>query len=472
MEAFYLYFLSLLVVFISISVPFLCHRSKSKKCKLPPGSSGFPLVGETLHFLMSGPEKFIHQRMEKYSDQVFATSLMGQNLAVICGAAGNKFLLCTANDFVSPWLPDSLLMFLNWVDSPGKSRKDLFSKIRGFHQAVIMRPEALKQYIPIMDSLTRQHLQTDWDPFHVVKVHPASQKITLILACKLLLGLEPDQAQRFSDSFTVSLQAFYSLPINLPGTAYNRALKEVDKLKQEFLKIILERKKMVLENREKAGSDVLSRTLLDENAHLLSDLEFAVYLVSLMIPTYESGSASITFVLKHLAELPHIYDMVYKEHMEIAKSKDPEELLNWEDVKKMKYSWNVICEAMRLAPPATGAFREVETDIHFAGVTIPKGWKVLWSPFTTNKNPKYFSEPENFDPTRFEGDGPTPCTFIPFSTGPRMCPGKDYSRFLILVYMYNVVRKFKLKKLIPDDKVLYRVGPYPASGLPLRLQPH
>ena len=312
MEAFYHYFLSVLVVFISISLAFLCHGSESKKYKLPPGASRFPLVGETLHFFLSGPEKFIHHRMKKYSDEVFATSLIGQNMAVICGAAGNKFLLCTANDFVSPWLPAVQSRFSNWVVSLGKSRKDVHTKIHGFHQAVIMSPEALKQYIPIMDSLTRQHLQTDWDPFHVVKVHPASQKITLILACKLLLGLEPDQAQRFSDSFTVSLQAFYSLPINLPGTAYNRALKEVDKLKQEFLKIILERKKMVLENREKAGSDVLSRTLLDENAHLLSDLEFAVYLVSLMIPTYESGSASITFVLKHLAELPHIYDMVYK----------------------------------------------------------------------------------------------------------------------------------------------------------------
>ncbi|XP_027068261.1 beta-amyrin 6-beta-monooxygenase-like [Coffea arabica] len=472
MEAFYHYFLSVLVVFISISLAFLCHGSESKKYKLPPGASRFPLVGETLHFFLSGPEKFIHHRMKKYSDEVFATSLVGQNMAVICGAAGNKFLLCTANDFVSPWLPDSLLMFFNWVDSPGKSRKDVFSKIRGFHQAVIMRPEALKKYIPIMDSLTRQHLKTDWDPFQVVKVHPASRKITLALACKLVLGLEPEQTQRFSDSFTVSLQGLFSLPINLPGTTYNRALKEIEKLKQEFLNIILKRKKMVLENGEKAGSDILSRTLLDENAHLLSDLEIALYLVSLMMPSYESTSAAITFVLKYLAELPHIYDMVYKEQMEIAKSKDPEELLNWEDVKKMKYSWNVICEAMRLTPPAVGAFREAETDIHFAGVTIPKGWKVLWSPFTTNKNPKYFPEPENFDPTRFEGDEPTPCTFIPFSTGPRMCPGKEYSRFLILVYMHNVVRKYKLQKLIPDEKVLYHGGPYPASGLPMRLQPH
>lgn len=98
--------------------------------------------------------------------------------------------------------------------------------------------------------------------------------------------------------------------------------------------------------------------------------------------------------------------------------------------------------------------------------------QMLWSPFTTNENPKYFPDPKTFDPSRHEGNGLVPCSFVPFGGGPRMCPGKEFAKFLILVFMYNVVTKFKLHTLTEDEKITYRGGPVPSKGLPMRLQPH
>lgn len=64
------------------------------------------------------------------------------------------------------------------------------------------------------------------------------------------------------------------------------------------------------------------------------------------------------------------------EQREIALSKEPGELLKKDDIQKMKYSWSVVSEVLRLSPPIQGTFRKAKVDFSYAGFSIPKGWTV------------------------------------------------------------------------------------------------
>lgn len=71
---------------------------------------------------------------------------------------------------------------------------------------------------------------------------------------------------------------------------------------------------------------------------------------------------------------------VSAEQKEILKEKEGNEGLRWEDIEKMRYSWNVACEVMRIVPPLSGTFREANDHFSFKGFYIPKGWKVSLNP--------------------------------------------------------------------------------------------
>jgi cytochrome P450 family 26 subfamily A len=59
--------------------------------QLPPGSKGWPIIGETLEYLSTArngvPEKFVADRRKKYDAKVFKTSLVGETMAQLCTAA-------------------------------------------------------------------------------------------------------------------------------------------------------------------------------------------------------------------------------------------------------------------------------------------------------------------------------------------------------------------------------------------------
>ncbi|XP_030944408.1 beta-amyrin 28-monooxygenase-like [Quercus lobata] len=477
-QNFYLSLLLLFVSFITLSLFFLFyrHRSNFTGPNLPPGKVGYPMIGESFEFFSTGwkghPEKFIFDRMSKYSSEVFKTSLLGQPAAVFCGAAGNKFLFSNENKLVTAWWPDSVNKV--FPSSLQTSSKEEAKKMRKMLPN-FLKPEALQRYIGIMDTIAQRHFKSGWENRDEVLVFPLSKKYTFWLACRLFLSLEdPNHIARFDDPFKLLASGIISMPIDLPGTPFNRAIKASNFIRKELVLIIKQRKIDLAEGKASPTQDILSHMLLtcDENGTYMNELDIADKILGLLIGGHDTASASCTFIVKYLAELPHIYDGVYKEQMEIAKSKAPGELLNWDDIQKMKYSWNVACEVLRLAPPLQGAFREVINEFIFNGFSIPKGWKLYWSANSTHKSAQYFPEPEKFDPSRFEGSGPAPYTFVPFGGGPRMCPGKEYARLEILVFMHNLVKRFKWEKVLPDEKIIVDPMPMPAKDLPIKLFPH
>ncbi|XAR63787.1 hypothetical protein NMG60_11023870 [Bertholletia excelsa] len=475
MELFYASVLGLFLLSIFVFLHLLFFRPANSAEKLPPGRTGLPILGESLEFLSTGwkghPEKFIFDRISKYSSYVFKTNLLGSPAVVFGGAAGNKFLFSNENKLVQAWWPSSVDKI--FPSSTQTSSKEEAIRLRKMLPN-FLKPEALHRYVGVMDYIAGRHFAADWEGKDTVTTFTLTKKYTFWLACRLFVSVEdPAHVAQFADPFGDLAAGLLSIPIDLPGTPFNRGIKASNFIRKELLKIIKQRKIDLAKGKASPTQDILSHMLLtsDEDGKFMKDYDVADKILGLLVGGHDTASSACASIVKYLAELPEVYEGVYKEQMEIARSKTPGEFLNWDDLQKMKYSWNVACECMRLAPPLQGAFREALTDFMYNGFSIPKGWKIYWSANSTHKNPEFFPEPQKFDPSRFEGSGPAPYTFVPFGGGPRMCPGKEYARLEILVFMHHLVKRFKWEKLIPDEKIVVDPMPNPEKGLPIRLFP-
>ncbi|XP_004293194.1 PREDICTED: beta-amyrin 28-oxidase-like [Fragaria vesca subsp. vesca] len=496
------FFISLLVLFASLYY-FFCKiipspRQQVAGYQLPPGSTGWPIIGETLEYLSTArdgvPEKFIADRRKKYSDasassaaategscKVFKTLLLGEPMAMLCTAAGNKFLFSNENKLVKTWWPAIFQKLFT------DSTKLEYSKVTIHNRKAIfpfLKPDAVRKHIGVMDQVTKEHFGKHWslqDQKQVIKFHSLVKKYTLALSSRLFLNLEdPQVIAKLQESIRHINEGLVSLPVDLPGTNFNRAIRASRKMKKEIDSMVAQRKNDLMnlnmidrEQLENAPQDLMSSFLLEtrSDGQELTEEEISKYLCGIMLAGFDAIINTLCATVIVLSQLPEVYDAVLKEQMEIAESKDEGELLNWGDVRKMKYTWNVVCEVLRLQPPTGGTFREAMTDFVYEGYLIPKGMKIHWNVHATHKNPEYFPDPHKFDPSRFEGHGPPPYSYVPFGGGPRMCPGKEHARYEILVFLHNLVTRFKWEMVFPDEKMVVDPVPFPSKGLPLHVFP-
>ncbi|KAF5184005.1 Cytochrome p450 [Thalictrum thalictroides] len=449
-----------------------------RRKNLPKGSLGLPIFGESISFLRAANqdhgEDWIQERVSKYG-HVFKTSLMGSPTVVITGQTGNKFVLSSDYDVLAAKQPKSISAIA------GKYQLFELSKTRYMlvKQAMVsfLKPESLQHHIKDMDSLIFSRLVSETKNKDIVKAVDLMKKITFEVSCTVLFGIydEPIKEALLND-FTIAFKAFWSIPIKFPGTIFKKGLDARARIVDRMLPIIRKKKEDLMKGIINPKSDVISclLSLTEENAEPITEIEVMDNFITLMIASHDTSAILSSLMIWKLARDKKIYDAIREEQMTIlSERKKGDEKLTWNEIQKMKYTWRVAQELMRIIPPVFGSFRTVVKDTSFAGYDIPKGWQVFWVACGTHMNKNIFDDPNAFEPSRFDSPSKPipPYTYIPFGAGTHMCIGNEFGRVETLAIIHHLVTKFEWSQMNPDEDITRQPMPYPSMGLPIKLKP-
>nr|AFD32415.1 taxane 14b-hydroxylase [Taxus x media] len=455
-------------------------RSKRRSSVgLPPGKLGYPFIGESLLFLKAlrsnTVEQFLDERVKKFGN-VFKTSLIGHPTVVLCGPAGNRLILANEEKLVQMSWPKSSMKLMgekSITAKRGEGHMIIRSALQGFFS-----PGALQKYIGQMSKTIENHINEKWKGNDQVSVVALVGDLVFDISACLFFNInEKHERERLFELLEIIAVGVLAVPVDLPGFAYRRALQARSKL-NAILSGLIEKRKMDLSSGlASSNHDLLSvfLTFKDDRGNPLSDEEILDNFSGLLHGSYDTTVSAMACVFKLLSSNPECYEKVVQEQLGILSNKLEGDEITWKDVKSMKYTWQVVQETLRLYPSIFGSFRQAITDIHYNGYIIPKGWKLLWTPYTTHPKEMYFSEPEKFLPSRFDQEGKlvAPYTFLPFGGGQRSCPGWEFSKMEILLSVHHFVKTFSNFTPLDPAEIIARdsLCPLPSNGFSVKLFP-
>ncbi|KAF2879304.1 hypothetical protein ILUMI_26859 [Ignelater luminosus] len=161
---------------------------------------------------------------------------------------------------------------------------------------------------------------------------------------------------------------------------------------------------------------------------------------------FEPVSSCMAFVLYELCLHPDIQSKLRKE-IKIVLSRYGE--LIYEAIQDLKYMEKVIFETLRKYPalPFLERISAEEYKIPDSDITLEKGTPIFIPMFGLYHDPKYYPEPQTFDPERFSDDGSENSLYqLAFGGGPRSCIGEKFGLMEIKIGLTRILSNYELER--------------------------
>jgi cytochrome P450 len=206
--------------------------------------------------------------------------------------------------------------------------------------------------------------------------------------------------------------------------------------------------RIIQEHRNAGGNqDDLLSTLLsirDEDGSSLSDDQLRDEVLTLFVAGHETTALALTWTWYLLSLNPESEAKIHQEIDSVLGSRTPE----FADIPHLVYTERVIAESLRLYPPVWLMGRMAKEDFVLDGITIRKGAICLMSPYLMHHHPRYFPDPDRFDPERWRPElreSRPKFSYLPFGGGTRACIGERFAWAELILVIATLVQRWSFR---------------------------
>ncbi|MGH9929397.1 MAG: cytochrome P450 [Pyrinomonadaceae bacterium] len=313
----------------------------------------------------------------------------------------------------------------------------------------------INAYAETMATYTQRMVST-WRAGEVRDIHRDMMRLTLEIVVKTLfnadVSADADKVgrvlSRIVTPFAGQATLKWIMDNRLPTTThrlFNQDAREIDTI---VYRIINERRS----SGEDLG-DLLSMLLkaTDEDGSQLSDQQLRDEVMTIFLAGHETTALTLSWAWYLLAQNAAAEHRFHAELTEVLGGRLP----TMEDLSRLPYTEMIAKESMRLYPPAYALGREAVKECEIGGFRVPAGAQVFMFQWSTQRDARFFAQPEKFCPERWTEEFTNSLpkyAYFPFGGGPRACIGNYFAMMEVVLLLATIGQRFRFS-VQPDHPV-------------------